>query len=144
MLALHLPWMGVADWTNSLNENGFKNIKAPIIIGTKRPIGYSPTWLHKPLSACQVFFIFKMITSPKPSHNAWRLFNKDPKSDWRGFWSDLAVVQPKDYHKTKDEIRLKVNKLLSDSCFVFVIPNQQTVFAEGRVYAGDCASHFDG
>jgi hypothetical protein len=115
MVAMHLPWLGISAWTNALCEVGFRNIKAPIIIGTKRPIGYSPTWLHKPLSSCQTFFMFKNTTNPKPSHNAWRMFQKNPKGGWREYWSDLVLLQGKEYHKTKEEIRQKVNTL--DLCF---------------------------
>jgi hypothetical protein len=103
MMALHLPHAAIGDWTTGIEERAteraWKAIKTPIVIGTLKPTGYSPTWAHKPLSSCQTFSIFKLYVAPKPTHNAWAMYLLNPKGPWRSLWSDLVVLKDSDYKK---------------------------------------------
>jgi hypothetical protein len=118
MVALHLPWLGVSRWSEAMRQSGYRDIKVPIIIGTKRPAGFSTTWAHKPLSASQAFWIFRQRASLAPTHNAFRMYNKNPNGNWRTYWSDLVLLEHKEYEKSKDEIRLKVPTCTYSSVFI--------------------------
>ena len=110
MMALHLPHAAIGDWTTGIEERAteraWKAIKTPIVIGSTKSTGYSPSWAHMPLSSSQTFSIFKLYAAPKPTHNAWAMYLLNPKGPWRSLWSDLVVLKDSDYKKK--EILLKV------------------------------------
>lgn len=110
MAVLHLPWLDVYNWTNCMQQQNFTFIKAPIIIGSSKPTGYSASWANKPLSCTQAFFMYKNRAAKRPYHNAWTMFQANKKSQWRELWCDLAVLKSGDFLKTKDEIQTKVGQ----------------------------------
>lgn len=115
MLAMHLPWRDVGAWAKALEENEFKFVKAPLIIGTTKATGYAPSWAHKPLPACQAFFLCKTKKAIKPIHNAFRKYRANNRGDFRDYWSDMGVISKAEYHKHKVEIRKKVSGVQATS-----------------------------
>ena len=107
MVALHLANETVGDWSRNMAQH-YKMIKAPILVASKKAVGYSTSWKHKPLSSSQTFTLFKCIVAPAPTHNAWLLQELNPKSDFRSYWSDVALLPSTEYNKTKSEIRMMV------------------------------------
>jgi hypothetical protein len=109
MVALHLPWRDVGSWATSMEKAGMVYVKAPLVIGSAKPVGYSPSFAHKPLSAMQAFFLFKNELAKFPTNNAWMQFKCNSKADWRSLWSELRVLKSVDYKKNKNEIMKMVN-----------------------------------
>jgi hypothetical protein len=114
MVALHVAWLDIFKW-NDVMDN-FTFIKSPLTIGCSKPTGYSTTWAHKPLGSQQAFFMFKLRTAHYPTHNAWTMYSANKKSNWRGLWTDLSVLKPKEFYKDKKEIRKRVHVHVSNAC----------------------------
>ena len=110
MMALHLPHVAIGDWTsgieNRVTDKAWKAVKTPIVVGSAKATGYSPSWAHKPLSSSQTFSLFKLYNAPRPTNNAWPMYLLNPKSSYRSLWSDLVVLKDADYKKK--EIQLLV------------------------------------
>ena len=104
MLALHIPWLDISSWETALTT-AYTFVKAPLTIGCTKPVGYAPSWAHKPLSMTQSFFLWKTRVAKQPTHNAWKMLAQNVKGEWRSFWSELAVLRPKEYLKSQEEIR---------------------------------------
>ena len=112
MVALHLPHVKVGEWFKGFEVDCqfqmWKSVKAPITIASSRPVGYSPSWANKPLSACQTFSLLKPYNTPRPFHNAFLKYSLCPKGDYRNLWSDCIVLPQAKYKKEKGEIQKKV------------------------------------
>ena len=117
MVAMHLAWPDVGEWNAKMKAAGFLPIKSPLIIGSSKPVGYSPSWTHKPLSACQPFFLYRTPVATFPTHNAWRVYEANKHAPFRQYWADLCTLKPAQYKKHKDEIL----KLVSHFRFIFDI-----------------------
>jgi hypothetical protein len=83
MVVLHLGTLTVNRWTKRMVRNQYTYIKAPLTIASS-PVGYSPTMVQKPLSASQVFTMYREAAGDAPWNNSRRMFVADPKSDYRG------------------------------------------------------------
>lgn len=112
MLAMHIGYLAVKDWATGLECVGYKYIKAPIIVASNKPTGFSTTWLHKPLTTSQSFTLFKQAGAERPTHNAWKVHMLNPKAPYRSLWSDVALMKSGEFQKSKEEIRVLV------SCFI--------------------------
>jgi len=111
MVALHLPHVEVGTWVRQFAGTGFMHVKAPLIIGSKSPGGYSASWKHMPLVCTQTFTLFKQQSANKPTHNAWKVFVLNPNI-YRNYWSDLQLIPSQQYKKDQTEIR----KMVIASC----------------------------
>jgi hypothetical protein len=118
MMAVHLPYKDVGEWTTAIElksgQQAWKSIKTPIIVSSNRPTGYSPTWIHMPLGVCQPFFMFKQVSAPQPYHNAWRMFSLNSKSRFRELWSDCIVIPESEYKKKEIQKMVKCGVLCFD------------------------------
>lgn len=108
MTALHLPWMDAPKWVAAMEAHNFKSVKAPIVIGCVRPTGFAPSFPHKPLSACQTFFLFKTVTANKPYNNCYLIHHANPKAPYRAYWSDHVSLSSAEYQRAKSEVRFVV------------------------------------
>jgi hypothetical protein len=111
MAALHLSHREAGKWYDGFEEGekkAWKSVKSPIVIGSARPVGYSPSFVNNPLGACQTFTLFKQFNSPRPFHNAFVKYMLNPNGPYRNLWCDMVVLPLKTYAKDKDEIRKRV------------------------------------
>jgi hypothetical protein len=112
MAALHLPHRDAGKWYRGFEDDctvkAWKSIVSPIVIGSLRPAGYSPSWANNPLSANQTFTLFKQYNAPRPFHNAFTKYALNPHANYRALWCDNIVLPSKVYNKTKEEIVKKV------------------------------------
>jgi hypothetical protein len=113
MAALHLPHREVGQWYKGFEEDckvkAWKSVVSPIVIGSLRPVGYSPSWANNPLSGNQTFTLFKQFNARQPFHNAFTMYALNPSSNYRALWCDTIVLPLKLYNKSKNEIRMKVS-----------------------------------
>jgi hypothetical protein len=121
MIALHLSHRDVDRYSKSLEKNHNTSVLTPICVGASKPTGYSPSWVHKPLSAMNMFFLYKNEGDVKPTHNAWLMKTLNPKSSYRDLWSELVVLTPAIYKKQKGEIRMRVCASLLLSCCLYSV-----------------------
>jgi hypothetical protein len=112
MAALHLPHRQTGMWYKGFEEDCqekcWRSVVSPIVIGSMRPVGYSPSWANNPLSANQTFTLFKQFNSSNPFHNAFLKYAINPAGPYRAMWCDTIVLPTNIYNKTKEEIRKKV------------------------------------
>ena len=114
MAALHLPHRDAGMWYKGFEEDcpvkAWRAVVSPIVIGSLRPVGYSPSWPNNPLSANQTFTLFKQYNTPRPYHNAFLKYALNSSANYRALWCDNIVLPLKIYNKTKEETRKKVSR----------------------------------
>ena len=121
MMALHLSHRDVDRYSKSLEKNHKTSVLTPICVGASKPTGYAPSWVHKPLSAMNMFFLYKNVGDVKPTHNAWLMKSLNPKFSYRDCWSELVVLPAAAYKKQKGETRMRVYAYALLSCCLYSV-----------------------